>query len=60
MEIVQTTKEVRPTVLDDGLAVEVFATEDEAQAAWNAVPSYAERQLAAFVAQFAHITSESV
>jgi hypothetical protein len=49
---------VRPTILDDGLEVEVFATEDEAQAAWNLVPSHVEHQAAAFVAQTAHIPSE--
>ena len=51
------TSETRPTTLVDGLAVEIFATEQEAQAAWNSVPSYVERQAAAFVAQTAHIVS---
>jgi hypothetical protein len=49
---------VRPTTLDDGLEVEVFTTEDEAQASWNSVPSHVEQQAAAFVAQTAHIASE--
>jgi len=38
------THETRPTTLVDGLEVEVFATEEEAVAAWNSVPSYVERQ----------------
>jgi len=43
--------ETRPTISVDGLEVEVFATEEEAQAAFATVPSYGEQQLAACVAQ---------
>jgi hypothetical protein len=52
------TSETRPTTSVDGLEVDVFATEEEAQAAFAAVPSYVERQAAAFVAQTAYIASE--
>ncbi len=51
------TRETRPTITVDGLEVEAFATEEEAQAAWNIVPSYLESQAAVFVAQAAHIVS---
>jgi hypothetical protein len=52
------TMRTRPTIIVDGLEVEVFATEHEAASAWNAVPSYVERQAAAFVAATGSITSE--
>lgn len=52
------TSETRSTTSVDGLEVEVFATEEEALAAFAAVPSYVLRQAAAFVAQTAHIASE--
>jgi hypothetical protein len=52
------TSETRPTISVDGLEVEVFATEEEAQAAFAAVPSYVEQQAAAFVAATEHIASE--
>jgi hypothetical protein len=45
------TSETRPTISVDGLEVEVFATEEEAQAAFATVPSYVEQQAAAYVAQ---------
>jgi hypothetical protein len=45
------TSETRPTMIADGLEVEVFATEEEAQAAFATVPSYVEQQAAASVAQ---------
>ena len=44
------TSETRPTISVDGLEVEVFATEEEAQAAFATVPSYVEQQAAAYVA----------
>jgi hypothetical protein len=52
------TSETRPTIIDDGLEVEVFATEHEAASAFAAVPSYVERQAAAFVAATGPIASE--
>ena len=51
------TSETRPTIIDDGLEVEIFATEHEAASAFAAVPSYVERQAAAFVAQTTPIAS---
>jgi len=45
------TSETRPTISVDGLEVEVFATEEEAQAAFATVPSNVEQQAAACVAQ---------
>ena len=52
------TTEARSTMLIDSLEVEVFATEQEARAAFAAVPSYVECQAAAFVTQTAHLTSQ--
>ena len=52
------TSETRPTISVDGLKVEVFATEEEAQAAFAAVPSYVEQQVAASVAATEHFASE--
>jgi hypothetical protein len=52
------TSETRPTMLVDGLEVEIFATEEEAHAAFDAVPSFVSQQAAAFVTQTAHIASE--
>jgi hypothetical protein len=52
------TSETRPTIIDDGLEVEVFATEHEAASAWYSVPSFVSHQAAAFVAQTTHIASE--
>ena len=45
------TSETRPTMSVDGLEVEVFMTEEEAQAAFATVPSYVEQQASARVAQ---------
>jgi len=45
------TSETRPTMIVDGLEVEVFMTEEEAQAAFATVLSYVEQQAAACVAQ---------
>ena len=45
------TSETRPTMSVDGLEVEVFLTEEEAQAAFATVPSYVEQQASACVAQ---------
>ena len=50
--------ETRPTTNVDGLEVEVFVAEEEARAAFAAVPSYVECQAAAFVTQTAHLTSQ--
>lgn len=44
------TTEARSTTIVDGLEVELFATEEEALAAFAAVPSYVEQQAAAFAA----------
>ena len=52
------TMQTRPTTSVDGLAVEVIAAEQEARAAFAAVPSYVECQAAAFVTQTAHLTSQ--
>jgi hypothetical protein len=52
------TSETRSTTYVDGLEVEIFATEQEARAAFAAVPSYVECQAAAFVTQTAHLTSQ--
>ncbi len=45
------TSETRPTISVDGLEVEVFLTEEEAQAAFATVPSNVEQQAAACAAQ---------
>ncbi len=45
------TSDTRSTISVDGLEVEVFTTEEEAQATFATVPSYVEQQAAAFVAQ---------
>ncbi len=45
------TNEACPTIMVDGLEVEVFATEAEALAAFALVPSYVEQQAAAFAAE---------
>lgn len=42
------THEARPMQIVDGLQVEMFASEDEARAAFAVVPSYVEQQAAAF------------
>jgi exopolyphosphatase/pppGpp-phosphohydrolase len=52
------TSETRPTTSVDGLEVEVLTTEEEAQAAFAAVPSHVEQQAAAFVAATEQIASE--
>ena len=52
------TSETRPTISVDGLEVEVFLTEEEAQAAFATVPSHVEQQAAAFVAATKQIASE--
>ena len=52
------TTETRPTTNVDGLEVEVFATEQEAASAFAAVPSYVERQAAAFVVATEQIASQ--
>ncbi len=52
------TSDTRPTTSVDGLAVEVFTTEEEAQVAFTAVPSYVAQQAAAFVAATEQIASE--
>ena len=44
------TPETRPMQVVDGLQVESFASEEEARAAFAAVPSYVEQQAAAFAA----------
>ena len=54
------TSETRPTTLVDGLEVEIFATEEEAHAAFDAVPSYVEQQAAAFVAHTITVASTRV
>ena len=51
------TREARPTTTVDGLEVEVFASEEEAHSACNAVPSFVEQQAAAFVAHTTAIAS---
>ena len=51
------THGTHPTIIVDGLEVELFATEAEALAAFAAVPSSVEQQAAAFVAQTAHLAS---
>jgi hypothetical protein len=50
--------EIRPTITIDGLEVEAFETEEEAQACWNAIPSLVAHNAAAFVAATTHIVSE--
>jgi hypothetical protein len=45
------TSETRPIISVDGLEVEVFTTEEEAQATFATVPSYVEQQAAACAAQ---------
>ena len=52
------TSDTRPTMNVDGLEVEVFATEEEAQAAFATVPFHVEQQDTAFVAATEHIASE--
>jgi hypothetical protein len=52
------TLETRSTMRVDGLEVEVFATEEEARAAFDTVPSYVEQQAAAFVAATGPVVSE--
>ena len=44
------TRQTRPMQIVDGLQVEVFTSEEEAVAAFAAVPSYVEQQAAAFAA----------
>ena len=51
------TPGTRPTIIVDGLEVELFTTEAEALAAFAEVPSYVEQQAAAFVVQTAHLAS---
>jgi len=51
------THGTRPTSIVDELEVELFATEEEALAAFATVPSYVEQQASAFVAQTARLAS---
>lgn len=46
-----------PTVLVDGLEIELFATDAEALAAFAAIPSSVEQQAAAFVAATASLAN---
>jgi hypothetical protein len=52
------TSDTRPTISVDGLEVEVFMTEEEAQAAFETAPSNVEQQAAAFVAASEQVASE--
>jgi hypothetical protein len=52
------TSDTRPTTLVGGLEVEVFTTEEEAQAAFETAPSNVEQQAAAFVAATEQVASE--
>jgi hypothetical protein len=52
------TSDTRPTTSVDGLEVEVFTTEEEAQAAFATVLSHVEQQAVAFVAATKQIASE--
>ena len=52
------TSDTQSTTSVDGLEVEVFLAEEEAQAAFVTVPSHVEQQAAAFVAATKQIASE--
>ena len=43
--------QAQPTLVVDGLEIEQFTAEEEAQVAFDAVAPYVERQAAAFVAE---------